>query len=121
MSENNQKAVAKVVFVLLAIVVMTTLILWSASAIFMAWNGAPIDKATPTMILKYWEVYGQNKQYKISFLVSFGLPFAIFIILPLMLWLMNSERRSLHGDAQWAKPSDIRKMGLFNKFACRKI
>ena len=52
MSENNQKAVAKVVFILLAIVVMATLILWSASAIFMAWNGAPIDKATPNIILK---------------------------------------------------------------------
>ena len=113
MSENNQKAVAKIVFVLLAIVVMATLILWSASAIFMAWNGAPIEKATPTMILKYWEIYGQNKQYKTSFLVSFGVPFAIFIILPLILWLMHSERRSLHGDAQWAKPSDIRQMGLF--------
>ena len=113
MSVNNQNATAKVVFVLLAIVVMATLILWSASAIFMAWNGAPVEKATPTMILKYWEIYGQNKQYKTSFLVAFGVPFAIFIILPLMLWLMNSERRSLHGDAQWAKPSDIRKMGLF--------
>lgn len=113
MSVNNQNATAKVVFVLLAIVVMATLILWSASAIFMAWNGAPIEKATPTMILKYWEIYGQNKQYKTSFLVAFGVPFAIFIILPLILWLMNSERRSLHGDAQWAKPSDIRKMGLF--------
>ena len=111
--KNKPNPAAKIVFLLLAIVIMAVLALWAASAIFMAWHGAPIEQATPTMIFKYWEIYGQNEQYQASFLAAFGIPFTILFGVPLILWLMNTDRRSLHGDAQWAKPVDIRKMGLF--------
>ena len=111
--KNKPNPAAKIIFLLLAIVIMTVLALWAASAIFMAWHGAPIEQATPTMIFKYWEIYGQNEQYQTSFLAAFGIPFTILFGVPLILWLMNTDRRSLHGDAQWAKPVDIRKMGLF--------
>lgn len=113
MQDNSTGAlIAKIVFSLVALGVMVFMALYIATWIFMFWWGGDVNQASPLLIFTYYEMYGNQERFDLSFAVSFGVPFLVFSITPLLLILANNEKRSLHGDAKWANNAEIQKMGF---------
>lgn len=111
-NKKQNNTAAKVIFGLVAFALLVVGGLWAASAVFMAMNGADYAKSTPTMLFQYYEVYGSNPKYEKSFTVAFIVAGFIIVLLPLILFLLPKQKRSLHGDAKFATLPEIRRMGL---------
>lgn len=109
---DNQRNVAKIIFILICLVLLIIAGLWAASAVFMALNHMSPAAARPTYILHYWELYGGQTQFKRSFAASFAVMLAIIVGLPCTVWFLSQQRKSLYGDAKFANNADIRKMKL---------
>ena len=113
MSNNKQNnTAAKVIFGLVGFALLVVGGLWTASAVFMAMNGADYGKSTPAMLFQYYEIYGNNPKYEKSFTVAFIVAGFIIVLLPLILFLLPKQKRLLHGDAKFATLPEIRRMGL---------
>lgn len=109
----DKNKTAKIVFIVIAICLGVMLYFWLSSAIFLTYHKLPVNLARPLTIFDYWQAYGHLKQYKASFYVSWGLPL-IVIAAMVIFAIADKNKRSLHGDARFAKAPEVRKSGLLN-------
>jgi len=87
-------------------------VLWAylGGGIFMVANQHKFGDATPLTMYQYWVYYGAHNSVKLWLSISAGLAFVVTVA-PILLFFAPAKR-SLFGDARWAKASDIRKAGL---------
>ena len=85
--------------------------LYLTGAFFMEFAGYSMEDATLVTAYQYWYHYGQEagtrKWLGISSILA-----AVVVVAPWLLILIP-KRRSLFGEARWAKVAEIRKAGLF--------
>jgi type IV secretion system protein VirD4 len=94
-----------------AIPVLLLCVAWISGAFFLAVSGAAsIKSASPLTLYSYWYWYSENPKIELWLYVSafVGL---FLLILPTVPFLLP-DRRSLHGDAQWASAAAIRRAKL---------
>ena len=112
-AKMDKNKALKVGFIIVAIGLAITLYMWLSSAIFMTYHKLPVNLARPFTIFDYWHVYGHLKQYKVSFFIAWGLPLIVIVAMVFFV-LADKNKRSLHGDARFAKAPEVRKSGLLN-------
>jgi type IV secretion system protein VirD4 len=81
-----------------------------AGGIFLMAFDRPFDDATPATLFQYWYYYGETKQVVRWLWISSGLSLAI--CLAPGAFFFSGEKRSLFGDARFAKKSEVKKAGL---------
>ena len=70
----------------------------------------------PTAIITYWKAYHADPIQATRLKWSVGIAATgLFVLLPLGLVLGARKRRSLHGDARFATPAEVRQSGLLGK------
>ncbi len=70
--------------------------------------GANIDTVTPYTIIEQWRDYHDDSRYQASLTLALIAGFILPIILPLIAIIAHlSKKESLHGEARWAKLSEI--------------
>lgn len=107
---TNQPKWAKPALIIAAILVVIGIWLYLSGAIFMAMAKLNYKDATPLTLWYYWTNFGWHLKVKKYIYLSAGLgfvPFAVFAAI-----MLKPSRRSLHGEARFAKQSEIRKAGL---------
>lgn len=98
--------------ILLAIVAALTLWLSLSGGIFLTAYHRKFEDATPLTIYQYWYHYGADKQVQKWLAIACGISFAL-VITPVF-WLIAPVKKSLFGDARFAKKSEIAKAGLYS-------
>lgn len=97
---------------LIAVLVLLLIGLWAylAGGILMLFLGNSFEAATPLTLYQYWYYYGNSPEVMKWLGIACGIALAV-MLLPGLLFLLP-ERRSLFGDARFAKASEIQKAGL---------
>jgi len=83
-----------------------------AGGIFMLAHGHRFEDASPITLLQYWLYYSQDPAIRRWIYISLAGGLAL-LLTPVVILLLPSKR-SLFGDARFAKTSEIRKAGLLN-------
>lgn len=97
---------------LLVFVVASVAAAWLAGALFLVFTGlAPIQKATPLTLYSYAWWYGDHPKINAWLWVS-GCLALTAVAAPIVMVLLPKTKRSLHGDARWATPAEIRAANL---------
>lgn len=89
--------------------------LWAylAGGIFMMAYGRQFEEATPLTMYQYWYHYGAEQEVKKWLYIASGISLAV--LLAPGLFFFAPAKRSLFGDARFAKRSEIKKAGLFGE------
>lgn len=100
---------------LIAAAVAAVIGLWAylAGGIFMMAFGRQFEEATPLTMYQYWYHYGAQQQVQKWLYIASGLSLAA-LLAPGLLFFAPAKR-SLFGDARFAKRSEIKKAGLFGE------
>jgi type IV secretion system protein VirD4 len=87
-------------------------VLWAylGGGIFMVAHQHKFTDASPLTLYQYWFYYGTNKSVVRWLYISGAIAFVVTVA-PTYLFL-GPAKRSLFGDARWAKTGEIRKAGL---------
>lgn len=87
--------------------------LWAylAGGIFMMAHGRQFEEATPLTLYQYWYHYGAQQEVQKWLYIASGIALAV-LLAPGLLFFAPAKR-SLFGDARFAKRSEIKKAGLF--------
>jgi len=98
-----------------ALVIGTALglvVLWAylAGGIMLASQGQDFNSGTPLTLYQYWFYYKSNASIMKWIYISSGA--SLLLIFAPCLLLFGKTKRSLYGDARFAKPSEVRKSGL---------
>lgn len=95
--------------------VLATMCLWSylAGGIFLIAFDRKFNDATPLTLYQYWYYYGTQTVVQRWLYISSGISLAL-LLSPLALFFAPAKR-SLFGDARFAKRSEIKKAGLFGE------
>jgi len=72
-------------------------------------NAAKPSDVTPLTIYQYWFWYGHS-QWRNYLITASGLSIAAFVAL--LAVLLKPSARKLHGEARWARGSEIKRVGL---------
>jgi type IV secretion system protein VirD4 len=102
----------KIVVFTFSLIVAIGAFSYIAGAVYLWKIGQDYNNATPLTYLSYWYWYARNAYVKTQLLYSGGIaliPFVLFAVI-----LFSPKRKSLHGDARFAKNSEIKKAGLLN-------
>jgi type IV secretion system protein VirD4 len=91
---------------------ITACVLWAylGGGIFMVAHQHKFEEATPLTLYQYWVYYGTEKSVMRWLYISAALAFVVTAAPAL--FLFAPAKRSLFGDARWAKSNEIRKAGL---------
>ena len=108
---SSSNSWSKPLLVLVALLVVVGLWAHVAGGIFLATHQRSFGEATPLTLYQYWLYYGDDKSVEKWLLISGGLSF-LLVFSPGLIFLLPSKR-SLFGDARFAKRSDVKKAGLF--------
>ncbi len=111
MTNETKKKLGQVIFGCIAFMLLVTLCFLVSSAIFLVWHKQPIVDARPFLIFEYWEQYGTIKKYRASFYASWAAPWLLLGGLAVLIFA-DQSKRSLHGDARFAKANEVQKSGL---------
>lgn len=89
--------------------------LWAylAGGIFMMAYGRQFEEATPLTMYQYWYHYGAEQEVQKWLYIASGISLAV--LLAPGLFFFAPAKRSLFGDARFAKRSEIKKAGLFGE------
>lgn len=88
---------------------------WLAGALFLALSVlAPFKTATPLTLYSYAYWYGDHQKIDAWLWIS-GFGAALTVLLPIVWLALPNTKRSLHGDARWARPSELRKAKLYGE------
>lgn len=100
---------------LIAALTLAVVLIWAymAGGIFLMAFDRKYEEATPLTLYQYWYFYGEEKQVQKWLLIAAGAAFAV-LVLPLAL-IFAPAKRSLFGDARFAKRSEIKKAGLLGE------
>lgn len=100
---------------LIAGLVLAAIGVWAymAGGIFLMAFDHKIEEATPLTIYQYWFHFGAEKQVQKWLYIASGASLAI-LLSPLALFF-SPAKRSLFGDARFAKRSEIKKAGLLGE------
>lgn len=109
-SENNWAKAG-----LITAIVVAVIGLWAylAGGIFMMAFGHKFEEATPLTMYQYWYHYGAEQQVQKWLYIAGGVSLAV-LLSPAFLFF-SPAKRSLFGDARFAKKSEIKKAGLFGE------
>lgn len=96
----------------IAALVLALLGLWAylAGGLFLLAFGRSFDEAGPLTLYQYWYYYGEQRQAQKWFVIAGVLAFVV-LLLPLLPWVLPGKR-SLFGDARFARRGEIRDAGL---------
>lgn len=81
-----------------------------AGGIFLMIFHRKFEEATPLTVYQYWVYYGKNQDVIKWLSVAVGV--ALAALLSPAMFFLSPSKRSLFGDARYAKTSEIRKAGL---------
>jgi len=95
-----------------AVILCSVIAIWLAGAIFLKMVHLDPSAASPSTIWRYYRAYGNDEQLMNQLGVSVFLAALVFIV-PLAI-IFRPKKRSLHGDATFATPGEIKKAGLFS-------
>ena len=97
------------------VLALTVLGLWSylAGGIFLMAFDHKFEETNVFVFFQYWMKLGHEPQVMKWLYISGGV--SLLIILSPLLMFFASAKRSLYGDARFAKKSEIRKAGLFGE------
>lgn len=109
-SENNW---AKAGLITALVVAVIGLWAYLAGGIFMMAFGHKFEEATPLTMYQYWYHYGAEQQVQKWLYIAGGVSLAV-LLSPAFLFFAPAKR-SLFGDARFAKKSEIKKAGLFGE------
>ena len=109
-SENNW---AKAGLITALVVAVIGLWAYLAGGIFMMAFGHKFEEATPLTMYQYWYHYGAQQQVQKWLYIAGGVSLAL-LLSPAFLFFAPAKR-SLFGDARFAKKSEIKKAGLFGE------
>lgn len=89
--------------------------LWAylAGGIFMMAYGRQFEEATPLTMYQYWYHYGAKQEVQNWLYIASGISLAV-LLAPGLLFFAPAKR-SLFGDARFAKRGEIKKAGLFGE------
>lgn len=110
LSENSW---AKAGLIAAALAAVIGLWAYLAGGIFMMAFGRQFEEATPLTMYQYWYHYGAQQQVQKWLYIASGLSLAA-LLAPGLLFFAPAKR-SLFGDARFAKRSEIKKAGLFGE------
>lgn len=99
--------------VLAALVAACVLWAYLAGGIFMVAHRHQFDDATPLTLYQYWFYYGAQKSVQRWLYLSGGIAFAM--LLAPAIFFFAPAKRSLFGDARFAKTREIRRVGLLQR------
>ena len=89
--------------------------LYASGFLFLAFNKVDPTQASLLSILDYWQWYrgtAADKKLKAAVLLS---TVVFMLIVPIGVYAATRSKRSLHGDARFARAPEIEKAGLFVK------
>jgi type IV secretion system protein VirD4 len=97
---------------LIVLTLLAASVLWAylSGGIFMVAHQHRFADATPLTLYQYWFYYRTNQSVMRWLYLSGAIAFVVTVV-PAFL-LFAPAKRSLFGDARWAKSSEIRKAGL---------
>lgn len=84
--------------------------LYAAGYYFLWWANQEPYKASPLTVLRYWYHYGDRPQVRGPLLWSVGGGFGTIGLVGVL--FLIPRKRSLHGDARFAKPHEVKQAGL---------
>lgn len=89
--------------------------LWAylAGGIFMMAYGRQFEEATPLTMYQYWYHYGAEQEVRKWLYIASGISLAV--LLAPGLFFFAPAKRSLFGEARFAKRGEIKKAGLFGE------
>lgn len=83
---------------------------YMAGGLFLMAFNHKFEEATPLTLYQYWYHYGAEKEVQKWLSISGGISLAI--LLSPMIFFLSPSKRSLFGDARFAKRSEVKKAGL---------
>lgn len=100
---------------LIAAFVLSVIGLWAymAGGIFLMAFNHKFDEATPLTLYQYWAYYGTVAQVQKWIYIASGISLAV--LLSPVAFFFSPAKRSLFGDARFAKRSEIKKSGLLGE------
>ena len=84
--------------------------LYAAGYYFLWWAKQEPYSASPLTVARYWYYYGDRPQVRAPLLWSLGGGFGTIGLVGVM--FLIPRKRSLHGDARFARPHEIKQAGL---------
>lgn len=108
MDKNSLKFKLGIFFLCLLLLI----VFWAylAGGIFLAAFNQDFNNATPITLYQYYIYYGTDKKVMTWIYIASGIS-AFITLLPLPMFFARAKK-SLHGDARFAKKSEIKKAGL---------
>jgi len=100
---------------LIALLTVAAVGLWAylAGGIFMLAFDQNFEDATPLTLYQYWYHYGENPQVQKWVYIASGISLAVLLVPGL--FFFAPAKRSLFGDARFARHSEIKKAGLLGE------
>ena len=100
---------------LVAALVLTLIGVWAytAGGIFLMAFDRKFEEATPLTLYQYWYHYGAEKQVQKWLVIASGL--ALAMLLSPVVFFFAPAKKSLFGDARFAKRSEIKRAGLLGE------
>lgn len=112
-TRGSWRKLAAVMFVLACGTLLACAATYSSAVLFLVVNKADPRQARLGSILDYWKLYAENNQLRKKLIVSITLSWVgLLVVLPAALLSQARPRRSLHGDARFATPSEVARAGL---------
>ena len=106
----NENSWAKAGLIIALVVITTGIWAYIAGGIFMMAFDHKFEEATPLTLYQYWYYYRANEEVQKWLYIASGISLAI--LLSLALFFFAPAKKSLFGDARFAKRSEIKKAGL---------
>lgn len=69
-------------------------------------------KPSMTTLYTYWHFYGSQHNVAVKLYMAMGIAGALCLLPIVIIVALGRQKRSLYGDARWAKPSEIKAAGL---------
>lgn len=113
---NNKKPVLIFLFVLFCIAVVSSFYLSGIALLKAASLPISFDSVHWNTFIDTYKQYGSNKAYKWYMVAGFAgmaIPFIIFLLFCVVIYLALKEKVTIHGAARLANDRDLSKSGLF--------
>ena len=101
--------------VLITTIAIAAIVLWAylAGGIFLMAFDRSFDDATPLTLYQYWKHYGHEK--KVADWLFYASGISLLILFSPALIFARAKKRSLFGEARFAKEGEIKKAGLLEE------